>query len=63
MKELNPTEDLSPNEILVNGKLLKSPKVIADGYREFIKAKADAIRNKVKNTNFKAVNTFKRLVK
>ena len=63
LKESAPDEDAVPREIKLNGKVITSPKELADKYATFLEEKHDHLRESTKYTNFKAMNIFRMLIK
>ena len=62
-KGLAPDKEATPIEILHKGENITSAKRIADKYAKFLEEKVKTIRREVKFENFKAINTFKKVIK
>merc|ERR1711954_605256 len=62
LKDLTPSDDAVPSQIKHNGKIITSPREIANEYSQFLEMKTEKIREDTKFTNFKAQKIFKSVV-
>ena len=62
-KDIVPEEDATPKQVKFKGKLISSPKEIANAYAEFLDNKLEGLRHDITQTNFKAMKIFKARIK
>ena len=62
MQKLMPQENSMPTEIEVKGKLISSPKAIAEEYSKHYINKIEDLRKSTPYENFKAINIYKKVI-
>merc|ERR1711954_519737 len=57
--QIIPQDDATPKKIKYKGKVISSPRLIANSYTEYLDKKLEDLRGQINQTNFKAMKIFR----